>query len=123
MSFRRVVIESPYAGDVALNLAYLRECMHDCMVNHGESPFASHGLYTQEGVLDDAIPAERERGITAGFAWREVADATVVYVDLGITLGMQYGIDHAEKHGRPIEHRRLGADWYANRLARLRMAR
>lgn len=110
---KRVIIESPYAGNVELNLRYLRACMHDSLVNHGEAPFASHGLYTQPGVLVDRIPAEREAGIHAGFAWRELADATVVYTDLGISKGMQYGIEHAAKHGKPIEYRTLGGVWAA----------
>ena len=106
----RVVIESPYAGDVARNLRYLDACMADCL-RRGESPYASHGLYTRAGVLDDAIPEERELGIQAGFAWRDVADLTVVYVNLGITRGMQYGIDDARSKGRPLEERALGEGW------------
>jgi hypothetical protein len=108
---RRVVIESPYGSDddqiVERNLRFLRACMRDAIVNHDEAPYASHGLYTQPGVLDDRIPVERERGIQAGFLWRDVADATVVYTNLGITKGMQYGIAHAEGRGIPIEYRVL----------------
>ena len=103
---RRVIIESPYAGDVATNLRYLRAAMRDCL-NRGESPFASHALYTQPDVLDDESPDERERGILAGFAWRDVADATVVYMDLGITAGMERGIEDAAGRFRPIECRSL----------------
>jgi hypothetical protein len=110
---KRVIIESPYAGDVELNLRYLRACMADCLAR-GEAPFASHGLYTQPGVLDDNKPDEREKGIQAGFAWRSVADATVVYADLGISKGMHYGIAHAEAACRPVEHRALGMAWLAH---------
>ena len=102
----RVVIESSYAGDVALNLKYLRACMRDCLCR-GEAPYASHGLYTQEGVLNDDDPVEREQGIQAGFCWREVADKTVVYTDLGISGGMVYGIAHAKQHNKPVEYRTL----------------
>lgn len=124
---RRVIIESPYGSPdpavVERNRRYLRACMHDCLVR-GEAPFASHGLYTQPGVLDDNVPEERTHGIEAGFAWREAADATVVYTDLGYSVGMKYGIDAAEKLrltgistlGRDrvphiIEYRELGPDW------------
>lgn len=103
---KRVIIESPYAGDTDTNLAYLRACMHDSLMR-GEAPFASHGLYTQPGVLRDDVPAERARGIEAGFAWRSVAELTVVYTDLGITPGMAAGIEHAERDGRDIEYRRI----------------
>lgn len=106
---RRVIIESPYAGNVELNLRYLRACMHDSLMR-GEAPFVSHGLYTQPGVLDDNDPEERRQGLYAGFTWRLVAEATIVYTNLGITKGMAFGIAHAETHGKVIEYRSLG-DW------------
>lgn len=107
---RRVIIESPYAGDVDLNLRYLRAAMTDCL-GRGEAPFASHGLYTQPGVLDDLRPDERTLGIKAGFAWRDVADVTLVYADLGVTTGMEAGIDDARVKGREVQFRELGKDW------------
>ena len=107
--FPTVVVESPFAGDVERNLRYVRAAMHDCLIR-GEAPYASHALYTQEGVLDDDIPEERELGIHAGFAFRSQCQKTVVYEDLGISRGMQYGIDHAEKLGHPVEYRKLPAD-------------
>lgn len=107
---RRVIIESPFAGDVDTNLKYLRACMRHCLLR-GEAPFASHGLYTQQGVLDDNIPEEREHGIQSGFAWRQCAQATVVYEDLGRSRGMEYGINHAIEIGQPIEYRKLGKEW------------
>jgi hypothetical protein len=115
---RRVIVESPFAGKspeaAERNLRYLRACLRDCLLR-GEAPFASHAIYTQPGVLDDAIPAEREHGIQAGFAWRSAADATVVYEDLGISGGMAYGIDHANElakvEGHDVEFRTLGGEW------------
>ena len=82
-----VVIESPFAGDVARNLAYVRAAMADCL-RRGEAPYASHALYTQPGVLDDDKPDDRLLGINAGFAWREKADLVAFYVDLGWSRGM-----------------------------------
>jgi hypothetical protein len=108
---RRVIVESPYAGDIELNLRYVRACMADCLAR-GEAPYASHALYTQPGVLDDGKPEERAHGIAAGFAWRETADATVVYTDLGISNGMRFGVTDADKlPGHPIEFRQLGGEW------------
>jgi hypothetical protein len=106
---RRVIIESPFAGDVARNLRYLRACALDCL-RRGEAPFASHGFFPLEagGPLDDADAVQRELGIRAGFAWREAAELTAVYTDLGITRGMRYGIEHAVETCRPIEYRTLG---------------
>jgi hypothetical protein len=101
-----VILESPFAGDVSMNIDYLRKCMRDCLIR-GEAPFASHGLYTQCGVLRDEMPEERKLGIEAGFAWRSLCDTTVVYTDRGISSGMKYGIDHAEKAGHKIEYRQL----------------
>lgn len=103
---RRVIIESPYAGDVERNEQYARACMADCL-KRGESPYASHLLYTQPGVLDDTIPEERQLGIDAGLTWGDVADAVVVYTDLGVSGGMRYGIERHEAAGRTVEYRRL----------------
>lgn len=105
-----VVIESPYAGPpevIEQNLDYLRACMHDSIVNHNEAPFASHGLYTQPGVLRDEVPLERKLGIEAGFVWGDLAQKRVVYMDRGITSGMQKGIDRGREIGQVIEYRLL----------------
>ena len=101
-----VVIESPFAGNVERNLAYLRAAMRDCLLR-GEAPFASHALYTQPGVLDDGKPDERALGIEAGLLWGEWADATVVYADLGVSPGMAVGIERARKELRRVEFRSL----------------
>lgn len=101
---RTVTIESPYAGAVELNTRYARACVHDCLTR-GEAPFASHLLYTQEGVLDDGIPDERTQGIDAGLALAAKMDARVVYTDLGISGGMEKGIAHAMSIGQEIEYR------------------
>jgi hypothetical protein len=104
---RRVILESPYAGDIAANEAYARRALRDCLLR-GEAPIASHLLYTQPGVLDDLQPDERSLGIEAGLIWGELADATVVYTDRGISNGMRLGIERAVRSGRPVEYRSLG---------------
>lgn len=123
---KRVIIESPYAccaiaspfssatsksgdsasGDVERNLEYGRACLRDSLMR-GESPIASHLLYTQPGVLDDDNPTERILGIEVGLAWGEVSDGTVVYNDYGISIGMLYGINRAHALGKPVEFRYL----------------
>lgn len=103
---RLVIIESPYAGDVPRNVEYARACVRDALLR-GEAPIASHLLYTQPGILDDTIPAERQHGIDAGLAWRVVAQASIVYTDLGISRGMKYGIDAAMRASLPVEFRTL----------------
>jgi hypothetical protein len=84
--------------------------MADCIAR-GEAPFASHALYTQPGVLRDDVPEERTKGIKAGFEWRSVAEATVVYMDLGVSDGMRYGVAHADTLGHKVEYRELGPHW------------
>lgn len=103
---RRVVLESPFAGDIPSNLKYARACLRDCLLR-GESPVASHCLLTQEGVLDDADKVERAIGINAGHAWMHVADAVVVYTDRGISRGMEAGILTASFHNITVEYRSL----------------
>lgn len=104
---RRVIVESPYAGDVERNLIYLRRALRFCLLR-GDAPFASHGLYTQAGVLDDLIFAERAAGMEAGFAWHSAAEAVVVFVDYGVSPGMTAGIARAERLGLPIERISIG---------------
>lgn len=103
---RLVVVESPYAGDLERNIAYARACLRHCL-SIGESPIASHLLLTQEGVLRDDSPSERLRGIDAGHAWMGVCDTVVVYIDLGISKGMQVGIEAAQRLGKRIDRRHL----------------
>lgn len=103
---RRVILESPYSGDTLINVRYARLCIRHCLMM-GDSPIASHLLFTQEGILDDDDPEQRDLGINAGLFWGDVAHATVCYVDLGISGGMRIGWRNARHHGRSIEIRSL----------------
>lgn len=113
LELRPVIVESPFGSDdeqiIDRNIAYARRALHDCIMR-GEAPFASHLLYTQPGVLDDADPAERALGIEAGLVWGDFAEATIVYSDLGLTRGMNQGIARALAAGRKVEYRSL-PDW------------
>jgi hypothetical protein len=71
-TYRLVIIESRYAGDIDRNVAYARQALKHSL-DRGEAPIASHLLYPQ--VLDDNDPAQREQGIAAGLAWRRVVIA------------------------------------------------
>lgn len=101
---QRVILESPYSGDVIRNTEYARKCMLDSILR-GEAPIASHLLYTQ--CLDDLKPEQRTLGMTAGFAWYPVAQKCVVYTDYGISRGMTVGIQEATKHNVPVEYRKI----------------
>ena len=112
----RVIVESPYKpkckGKIAyqkelkLNLLYARACMRDSALR-GEAPYASHLLLTQDGILDDRDPVERQMGIDIGLTWGETAALSAVYIDRGISGGMKYGIRHARMFGRLVEYRSL----------------
>lgn len=112
---RLVIVESPYRAGTGAESArykrYLDACLRDCLLVYGESPFASHKMYADDGVLRDSIPKERALGIAAGLAWGAGADATVVYMDLGISDGMAEGIKTAMNCGRLVKYRRLDAAW------------
>lgn len=116
-----VILESPFAGHVEQNTAYLRDALRDSLMR-GEAPFASHRLYTE--ALDDTNPREREQGIEAGLAWGRVAQKTVVYADLGVSKGMKLGVLRAIDEGRPVEVRFIRPEsrglgtWDGQRLLR-----
>lgn len=117
---RYVIIESPYAGEVTLNIQYAERCMLDA-IDRGECPLAGHLLYTR--VLKDEDPKERKRGIELHLALIELVfeahgrDAPgdlddnratlAVYTDRGITAGMMQGIIKANDLGMKIEQRKL----------------
>lgn len=112
---RKVIIESPYAGKGPWplsmfrrwsNIRYARQCVRDSLMR-GESPIASHLLYTQPGILRDSDPAERHAGIEAGLSWIDVADAHIFYIDRGMSAGMQQAYQRVIQSGRYMTTRRL----------------
>ncbi len=105
---RLIIIESPYrdAEHLLRNVDYARACVHHSL-SLGEAPIASHLFYTQPGILNDNNDEEREWGIDAGLAWLRVADATMVYIDHGISDGMREGIRAARKAKVEIIYRRI----------------
>lgn len=102
-----VIIESPYAGDIEVNVAYARACMRDSL-ERGEAPIASHLLYTQPGILRDEVAEERAWGIRAGLEWRKVAEAAAFYIDRGWSRGMITAARMYAEEGIPFEERSLG---------------
>lgn len=101
---KRVIIESPFRGDVERNISYARKAMGDS-ISRGEVPFASHLLYAQ--VLNENIPLESATGILLGFEWYKVVRACCVYVDYGVTQGMLLGMEEAKRRGIPIFRRKI----------------
>lgn len=111
MDFIKVILESPYSGDVETNVRYARACVRDSL-KRGEAPLASHLLYTQDGILDDTVPEERDLGIGAGLAWLKEADKHVFYVDRGLSGGMRDAMKALYDEGEAVpELRTLGGEW------------
>lgn len=103
---RRVILESPWSGNIRKHRNYARKCIRDCL-KRGEAPIASHLLFTQPGILRDHHAEERKLGIDAGLAWSEVADAAVFYADYGFSFGMQCALQRHSELGTPVEVRYL----------------
>lgn len=103
---RRVILESPYAGDVERNVAYARRALRHSL-SVGEAPIASHLLYTQPGVLDDSSLRDRKWGIDAGLTWLSAAEAMVLYVDFGMSPGMEAALHRAIALGLSYEFRQI----------------
>ena len=102
----RVILESPYSGDIEKNLEYARLAIRDSLTR-GEAPIASHLLYTQENILDDNIPEQRKLGIDAGLEWLKFAEKHVFYVDNGFSKGMLDALKISVENNISIEFRKL----------------
>lgn len=103
-----VIVESPFAGDMEANRLYaIRACV-DCL-RRGEVPYASHLFFPQ--FLNELEPAERELGLTAGYAMWKCATAIVLYCDRGKSSGMLRAIDRAVYMKLPVVERFLDQEF------------
>lgn len=107
ITVKRVVLESPYRGDIDRNVLYARRAVRDSILR-GESPSPMHLVHTQPGILRDEIPEERALGIKLHLLWIEVADAVVMYVDYGVSDGMKEAEDEANRLLKSVYYRRIG---------------
>jgi hypothetical protein len=101
---KRVIIESPYAGKISDNTAYLKRCLRDS-IDRGEAPLASHLLYPY--VLREDLQAERQLGIELGYEWWYGARCIVFYCDKGWSPGMKAALERAKRLGKEIKFRCL----------------
>lgn len=101
------VIESPYAGDVERNMAYLEKCIRWCAC-HGYAPYASHKMMTV--ALDDSNPEERTLGINCGLAFRKIVAVRLFFIDLGWSNGMLHARELYDSWGLKWEERSI-ANW------------
>lgn len=94
---RPCIIESPYAGDVVRNKAYLQRCIKWC-ADQQMTPYASHQMLTD--ALDDTDPAQRALGLALGRDMTEILlchEAEVFFfVDLGMSPGMKRMQEHLD---------------------------
>jgi hypothetical protein len=107
-TFVPCVVETPFRStdpEVAAQLArYLPTVMRACF-DAGLSPYASHDtiprmLAATAGTTIDHTDADadlRSRGIAAGYAWSEVAQAVVFGVDHGWSSGMKAALERIQK--------------------------
>lgn len=98
------MIASPYAGDIAKNVAYAHRALEDSLLRR-EAPLAAHLLYTQ--VLHDNDPKDRKAGIEATMSWLYRVEGLIVYCDRGVSSGMKAEIRRATQLRIPIEYRFL----------------
>jgi len=84
---KRILVISPYSGDIEKNLKYLDCCMR-YVIAKGHAPFAPHFIYPH--FLDDSKPEERRRGLEMGLVWGEKAEEIWIFVDHGHSEGMSY---------------------------------
>ncbi len=104
----RVILESPFAGNIQRNRLYARLAMNIAILEHDEAPLAFHTVYTQ--CLNDKDPAHRKLGIERSFPWYEVAEKIIYMVDRGISVGMKDGFIAAKKLGKEVEFRTLSTN-------------
>lgn len=102
---KRVIILSPYKGDLGRNMTYLRRAMADS-AHRMEAPFASHRLYPW--FLNDNVPNQRLKGFELEEAWLQVAEMVASYDDYGISKGMGLTLDKAHVLNLTVEHRMIG---------------
>jgi len=84
-------------------MEYAKSALLDS-IKRGETPFASHLLYTQ--VLDEDSD-ERYEGINLALNWLFKVDFVAVYCDRGITEGMEMSINKANALGIRVEYRNI----------------
>ena len=102
---RLVVIESPFAGDLDRNVIYAQRALRDSIYRN-EAPIASHLLYPQ--VLNECNEKERTLGINLGFEWWIAKPLIAIYIDYGVTPGMEKAIHLAKELKLDITEREIG---------------
>ena len=82
----RVVIETPFAGDIERNMRFAMWCLRAAWKVDGAHGFATHLVCPW--ALDDSVPAERRAGIDWEWAWQP-GIPHFFFLDLGMSSGMK----------------------------------
>lgn len=102
------LIESPFSAvnerELVRNVYYTMLAVRDSL-ERGEAPYASHLFFTQ--MLDDTNQRDRDLGIIAGLDIGKFAKKSALYLDLGLSKGMEYGVKKANIEGRELIERQL----------------
>lgn len=106
---RLVIIESPYSNDdltmVNRHTLYAKQCLKDSF-KRGEAPFSSHILYSD--ALNYRVRIDKDIGLISHVSWIAVCDLVAVYVDFGLSEGMQLAVNVAKIKHKRIEYRTIG---------------
>ncbi len=106
-----VIILSPFSAPtpqgVTKHKAYLALAMLHALVEHGESPYASHDGLTR--ILRDSVPAQRALGLRAGRAMMRTIPNVRIYSDFPDSPGMVGDIEAAHAEACTLARRFLFA--------------
>lgn len=104
---KRVLIISPFAGNIERNKKYLERCIQ-FVIDSGNAPFAPHYIYPN--FLDDTDSFERQKGMAFGRAWAFTAEHAIAFIDYGTSNGMaeDVGFLRLERPGLPIDAVTIG---------------
>lgn len=106
---KRIVLESPLAGDVVRNVRFALFCMRATRLN-GLDPIASHLL--GPWFLDDGNASERALGMSSEWVWLPDVPHWF-FLDLGTSRGMAAAIERCQDARAPIPHETLCLSAYA----------
>ena len=111
MSRKRVILSSPYSSSndehLARNIEYARRAVRDSLLAD-EAPLPAHLIYTQGGIMDENKALQRKMGEECEKAWSRECDQVVLYIDYGISNGMQICENRAKLMGLDVQRRKIG---------------
>lgn len=111
-----VYVCSPYAGDVAGNVAFAKAAAIYA-VDQGATPVVPHLQYP--AILEDADPSQRQLGLEMDCQLLGKCDELWCFDHAGVSPGMLAEIDFASENGIPVKHMPGLPDGYLERALAL----